>query len=86
MKAMKFQEEVPSIPIDTFGDQYVLVFALTSRQDATGNCHYLGLAAKPLRPELNLNFPLKYVTELFASGERMSLVANVKFGVVERNI
>ena len=83
---MKFQEVFSSIPTDIFKDQYVLVIALTSRQDATGNCHHEGLAAEPLRPELNLNFLLKHVTELFASGERMSLVANVKFGVVERNI
>ena len=40
MKAMNFQDDIPSIPIDDFKDQYVLVFDLTSMQDATENCHY----------------------------------------------
>ena len=30
MKAMNFQDDIPSIPIDNFKDQYVLVFDLTS--------------------------------------------------------
>ena len=39
MKAMNFQDDIPSIPIDDFKDHYVLVFDLTSMQDATENCH-----------------------------------------------
>ena len=39
MKAMNFQDDTPSIPIDDLKDHYVLVFDLTSMQDATGNCH-----------------------------------------------
>ena len=35
MKAMNFQDDIPSIPIDGFKDHYVLVFDLTSMQDAT---------------------------------------------------
>ena len=35
MKAMIFQDDIPSIPIDSFKDFYVLVFDLTSMQDAT---------------------------------------------------
>ena len=35
MKAMNFQDDIPSIPNDTFKDHYVLVFDLTSKQDAT---------------------------------------------------
>ena len=38
---MNFQEDIPSVPIDNFKDHYVLVFDLTSMQDATENCvHY----------------------------------------------
>ena len=37
MKAMNFQDDIPSIPIDNFKDHYVLVFDLTSMQDATQN-------------------------------------------------
>ena len=37
MKAMNFQDDIPSIPIDTFKDQYALVFDFFSMQDATEN-------------------------------------------------
>ena len=40
MKAMNFQDDIPSTPIDDFKDHYVLVFDLTSMQEATENCHY----------------------------------------------
>ena len=35
MKAMNFQDDIPSIPFDFFKDHYELVFGLTSMQDAT---------------------------------------------------
>ena len=40
MKAMNFQDDIPSILIDNFKNHYVLVFDLTSMQDTTENCHY----------------------------------------------
>ena len=86
MKAMNFQDDNPSIPIDNFKDHYVLVFDLTSMQDAIENCHYPELVGEPLRLELNFTFPLEHVTELIVLGELMSLVAVNKFGVVGRNI
>ena len=82
MKAMNFQDVIPSIPIDNFKDHYVLVFDLTSMQDATENCHYTELVGEPLRLELNFTFPLEHVTELIVLGERMFSVAVDKFGVV----
>ena len=39
IKAMNFQDVIPSIPIANFREHYVLVFDLPSMQDATGNCH-----------------------------------------------
>ena len=86
MKAMTFQDDIPSIPIDNFKDHYVLVFDLTSMQDATENCHYPELLGEPLRLELNFTFLLKHVTELIVLGERKSSVAVDKFGVVGKNI
>ena len=86
MKAMNFQDDIPSIPIENFKDHYVLVFHLTSMQDATENCHYPELVGEPLRLELNFTFPLGDVTELNVLAERMSLVAGDKFGVVRKNI
>ena len=82
MKAMNFQDDIPSIPIDDFKKHYVLVFDLTSMQDATENCHYLELVGEPLRLELNFTNPLENVTELIVLGERMSSVAVDNFGVV----
>ena len=39
MKAMNFQDDIPSILFNNFNDRYVLVFDLTSMQDATENCY-----------------------------------------------
>ena len=86
MKAMNFQDDIPSIPIDDFKDHYVLVFDLTSMQDATENCHYPELVGEPLRLELNFTNPLENVTELIVLGERMWSVAVEKFGVVGKNV
>ena len=86
MKAMNFQDDIPSIPIDDFKDHYVLVFDLTSMQDATENGHYPELVGEPLRLELNFTNPLENVTELIELGERMSSVAVDKFGIVEKNV
>ena len=86
MKAMNFQDDFPSIPIDDFKDHYVLVFDLTSKRDATKNCHYPELVGEPLRLELNLTQPLENVAELIVLGERMSLFAIDKFGVVGKNV
>ena len=86
LNSMNFQDDIPSIPIDNFKDHYVLVFELTSMQDATEICHYPELVGEPLRLELNFTFPLEHVTELIVLGERMSSVAVDKFGVFGKNI
>ena len=86
IKAMNFQDDIPSIPSDNFKDHYVLVFDLTSMQNATENCHYPKLVGEPLRLELNFTFPVEHAAELIVLGERMSSVAVDKFGVVGKNI
>ena len=83
---MNFQDDKPSIPIDDLEDHYVLVFELTSMQDATENYHYPELVEEPLRLELNFTNPLENVTELILLGKRMSSVAFDKFGVVGKNV
>ena len=75
MKAMNFQDNVSSIPIDHFNDHYVLVVSLTSMQDATENCHYPELIREPLRLELSFTFPFEHVVELIVLGERIYLIA-----------
>ena len=86
MKAMNFQDDIPSIPLDDFKDHYMLVFDLTSMQDANEKCHYPELVGEPLRLELNFTNPLENVTELIVLGKRMSSVAVDKFGVVRKNV
>ena len=86
MKALNFQDGIPSITIDDFKNHYVLVFDLTSMQGATENCHYPELVGEPLRLELNFTNPLDNVTELISLGERMSSVAVDKFVVVGKNV
>ena len=83
---MNSQDNIPSILIDKLKDHYVIVFDLTSMQDATENCHYSDLVEEPMRLELNFTYPLEHVTELIVLGERMSSVAVDKFGVVGKNI
>ena len=82
MKAMNFQDDIPSIPIDNFKDHYVLVFDLTPMQDANEHRHYPELIGEPLRLELYFSSPLENVTEVIILGELMSSVAVDKFGVV----
>ena len=86
MKAMNFQDDILSIPIDNFKDHYVPVFDLTSMQDATENCHNPGVVDEPLRLEIKFTFPLEHVTQLIVLGERVSSVAVDKFGVVGKNV
>ena len=86
MKAMNFQDDISSIPIDNFKNHYILLFDLTSMQDATENCHYIELAGELLRLEMNFTFPLEHVTELILLGERISSVAVDKFCVAWKNI
>ena len=86
LKAMNNQNDIPSIPIDNFKAHFVLVFDLTSMQDASEKSHYPELVGEPLRLEQNFTFPLEHVTELFLLGERMSSVAVDKFGVVGKKI
>ena len=59
---MNFKDDIPSTPTDDFKDHFVLVFDLTSMQDAAENCHYHERVAEPLR--LELNFPNLLKTSL----------------------
>ena len=86
MKTMNFQHNFPSIPVDNFKDHYVLVFPLTSMQDATERCHHPKLSGEPLRLELCFSSPLEKVREVIVLGEHMSSVAVDKYGVVGKNL
>ena len=47
MRARNIQHNIPLIPIDNFKDHFVLVFDLTSMQDATEKFHYPELVGEP---------------------------------------
>ena len=86
MKAKNFQDDTLSITVDNFKDHYVLVFDLTSMQDATEHCHYPELIGEPLSLKLYFSPSLENVTEVIVLGERMSSVGVDKFGVVGMNL
>ena len=86
MKAMNCQDDNLPIANDDFEDNYVLVFDLTSMQDATEKCHYHELVGEPLRLELSFTHPLENVSELIVLGERVSSIAVDKIGAVGKNV
>ena len=54
MKAMNFNEEIPALPNNLFQNHYVLVFDLTSLQDAGENIHYPELSGERIQLEMFL--------------------------------
>ena len=65
---MYFQDDIPSILIDYPKYHFLLVFGLTSIQDATEKCHYPKLVGEPLRLKLSFTFLLEHFTELHKLG------------------
>ena len=86
MKAMNFNEEITALPHNQFQNHYVLVFDLTSLQDAGENIHYPELSGESIRLEMFFDRPLRSVTELIVLGERMSTVKIDQFGTVAKNV
>ena len=86
MKAMNFQDDIPSITVDKFQEHYVPVFDLTSMQDTTEHCHYPEILGEPLRLDLYFSSPLEIVTEVIVLDEPISSVSVDKFDVVGKNL
>ena len=86
MKGMNFNEEIPALPNNLFQSHYVLVFDLTSLQDAGEKIHYPELSGESIRLEMFFDRPLTYVTELIVLGERTSTVKIDQFGTVAKNV
>ena len=82
MKAMQLNEEFPALPMEDFQNYYIIVFELTSIQDAAEQMHYPELSAESLRLETFFQFPLEQVTEPIVLGERQSNIQIDKFGTV----
>ena len=73
-KAMHFIEDFPALPMEDFQNHYILVFDLTSLQDAAEQLHYPELSGESLRLEMLFQFPLEQVTE-----QRLSNIQIDKF-------
>ena len=86
MKAMNFNEEIPALPNHQFQNHYILVFDLTSLQDAGENVHYPELSGESIRLEMFFDRSLRNVTEIIVLGERMSTVKIDQFGTVAKNV
>ena len=79
---MQFNEDFPALPMEDFQNHYILVFDVTSLQDAAEHLHYPELSGESLRLEMFFQFPLEQVTEKIVLGERLSNIQIVKFGTV----
>ena len=86
MKAMKFQDDIPTFQTDNAKGHTVPLFDLTSMQDAGDDCHYPELVGEPHWLKPNCAFTLENVAELVVLGERMSSVATNKTGVDGKNL
>ena len=86
MKAMNFNEEIPALPNHQFDNHYILVFDLTSLQDAGENIHYPELSGESIRLEMFFDRSLGNVTETIVLGETMSTVKLDQFGIVAKNV
>ena len=82
--AMIFQDDIPSMLIDNLKDYYVLLFDLTSLQDATENCVHPEQVGELPGLVLNFSYPLKNVAELILFEAGMSRIAVDKIGFSER--
>ena len=85
-KAMQFNEVFPALPVKDFQNYYILVFDMTSLQDAAETSHYPELSGESLRLEMFFQFPLEQITEVIVLGERLSNHKIDKFGTVAKNV
>ena len=77
MKGMQFNEDFSALPMEDFQNHYILVFDLTSLQDAAEQLPYPELSGESLRLELFFQFPLEQVTEMIVFGERLSNIQKI---------
>ena len=86
MEAMNFNDENPALPNKLFQNHHVLVFDLTSLQDARENIHYPELSGESIRLEMFSDRPIRNVTEKIVLGERMLTVKIDQLGTVAKNV
>ena len=79
-------EDFPAPPMGDFQNHYILVFDLTSLQDAAEQLHYPELSGESLRLEIIFQFPLEQLTKVIVLGQRLSNIQIDKFGTVAKNV
>ena len=80
--AMNFRDDIPSTPIEKFKDTFVIVFHLSTIQDAVEKWPHPELDGELLKLGLCLNYPPQHVTKLLVLGKRVSFFAVVTSCVV----
>ena len=85
-KAMQFNKGFPALFIENFQNHYILVFDMTSLQDAAEQLYYPELSGESLRLEIFFQFPLEQVTEVIVLKERISKIQIDKFGTVAKKV
>ena len=86
MKAMNIQNDFLSIASANFKDHCVLVFVLTSMQDANKNCQCPELVGEKRKLIITISVSLEHVTDNILLREIMSSGATDKFSVVGENV
>ena len=80
---MQFNEDFPPLPMKDFQNHYILVFDLTSLQNAAEQLHYAELCRESLRLERFFQFPLDKITAVTVSGE---ILSNMKLTISEHSV
>lgn len=85
MKAMKFNDETPGLPLVHFNEHFILVFDLTSLQDAGDQIFYPEIIGGSLRLEMYFENALEKPIEIMVLGERLSTIYIDRAGSVVKN-
>lgn len=85
MKAMKLNEETPTLPFTDYDNHFIMVFDLTSLQDAGDQIYYPEVIGGSLRLELYFDKALEKATEIIVEGERLSTIHIDRTGTVAKN-
>ena len=85
MRALKFDEDGPGIPLEEYPEYSLQVFDLTSTQETNVQIYYPDVFAASLRLEVYFISPLPSATQVAVFGERLSTIFIDKTGTVVKN-
>ena len=74
MSALAYVENGHGIPLSEFANHYIMVFDLTSTQEATHDFIHPELTNSSLSVELNFDAALAHNVEIFFLGEKASTI------------